>query len=48
MSKIDVNNKWLIKFWDDVFDSISYDNDVFSVVVLILKKCFNAHVKNTF
>ena len=48
MSKIDVNDKWLIELRDNVFNSVLYDDDVSSVVVLILKKCFNAHVKNTF
>ena len=48
MSKIDVNDKQLIEFRNDVFNSILYDDDVSNVVVLISKKCFNAHVKNTF
>ena len=48
MSKIDINDKRLIEFRNDVFNSILYDDDVFNVVVLTSKKCFNAHVKNTF
>ena len=48
MSKIDINDKRLIKFQDDVFDSILYDDDVFNVVVLTSKLCFDVHVKNTF
>ena len=48
MSKIDISDKQLIELQDNVFDSISYDDNISNVVVLILKKCFNAHVKNTF
>ena len=40
MSKIDINDKRLMKFQND--------NDVFNVVVLISKLCFDVYIKNTF
>ena len=48
MSNININDKWLIELQNHVFDSISYDDDVFNVVVLTSKLYFDVYFKNTF